>query len=425
VSAPFTSPVTGWRVRGWELWSLPSRLPLYLLGVESVALVLTVRALFFQLPSVSGLIRCGIFLGLFLLFQRPSARIERLRIKLSESHKIDMTSVWTFAAVVAVPGGYAALLSVIIAALSARTRLRSGQQPHRQIFNAATVALACLAGSEMLHLPHPAMAGVSDGALGAVSMALAIAVYTTVNTALVSGAIFLASHPMPVRALFGTWEENALELATLCLGALTAVTAIYLPWLTALAIVPMVVLQRGALVKQLEVAATTDQKTGLLNAVTWSGLAEKELARASRDGKSGAMLIIDMDRFKAVNDTYGHMVGDAVLKAASAALTTELREYDTVGRFGGEEFVALLPDVDQQMVAGITDRILERIRTLQIVSPDNPDIRVGGFSASIGIALFPEHGTEVERLLHAADLALYQAKDSGRDRARFGSVVNG
>jgi diguanylate cyclase (GGDEF)-like protein len=181
----------------------------------------------------------------------------------------------------------------------------------------------------------------------------------------------------------------------------------------------MVVLQRGALIKQLEVAATTDQKTGLLNAVTWRQIVGKELARAERDRSGAALMIIDMDNFKAVNDTHGHMVGDAVLKAAADCLTDELREYDTVGRFGGEEFVALLPDVVPEVAARITERVLERIRTMHVESPDDPTKLLSGFSASIGVALYPHHGTEAELLLHAADAALYEAKRAGRDRVQF------
>jgi diguanylate cyclase (GGDEF)-like protein len=245
---------------------------------------------------------------------------------------------------------------------------------------------------------------------------LSLLIYTAVNTSMIAGAIFLAARPLPVRALFGTAQENALEIATLCLGGMTALTVMYTPWLTILSIVPMVVLQRGALIKQLEVAASTDPKTGLLNAVAWRHLAQKELARAARDRHSVAVMIIDMDRFKEVNDTHGHLVGDAVLVAVAERLTAELRQYDSIGRFGGEEFVAILPEVDLATARAVSDRILVRVRELKVFSPDAPSVPLGGFSASIGLSLYPDHGGDVESLLHVADSALYAAKSAGRDR---------
>ncbi|MGX7677827.1 GGDEF domain-containing protein [Jatrophihabitans sp. DSM 45814] len=395
----------------------------YLFTVEAVAAVFALTSVVVMVMTMSvslaAAARFVIFIGLFAFFQRVSSRTERLRIRVFDSHQIDMTSVWTFAGVVALPMGLSATLAIVITTSMFGLRLRNGRPPHRQVFNAATVVLACIAGSAVLHDARPHFALLSPGATEAVCVAIAIVIYTLVQTTLVGGAIYLAAHPIPVRSLFGTWEENALELATLCLGGMTAIVALYVPWLTALAVVPMVVLQRGALFKQLEAAATTDQKTGLLNAVTWRQIVGKELARAERDRQGAAMLIIDMDKFKSVNDTYGHMVGDAVLKAAADALTTELREYDTIGRFGGEEFVALLPDVNPDVLSVITERVLARIRALEIQSPDNPDRMLTGFSASIGVALYPHHGTEVELLLHAADAALYEAKRGGRDRVQF------
>ena len=176
-----------------------------------------------------------------------------------------------------------------------------------------------------MHLISQHLGHLSGGAGAAAIVLLSMVVYTAVNTTMIAGAIYLAARPLPVRALFGTAEENALEVATLCLGGMTGLTVIYTPWLTVLSIIPLVVLQRGALIKQLEVAATTDPKTGLLNAVAWRQIAQKEIARAARDRHTVALMIIDMDRFKAVNDTHGHLVGDAVLVAVAERLTAELR----------------------------------------------------------------------------------------------------
>ena len=408
--------------RRFDLASLPRDLAGYLVGAEVVATVWTVYALLGETVHRADLVRFGVFAVLFAAFQLISPRIERMRMRLADSHEIDMTSVWTFAGVIALPTGLSALLALIIGLAMARLRSKAGSRPHRQVFSLAAVLLSCLTASSVLHdvADHSSLpASVPAGAWQALTVVLCIVLYTTVNTAMVAGAIFLSARPRKVRDLLGTSDDNALELATLCLGGLTALAVAHEPWLTFLVIVPMTVLQRGALVKQLEVAATTDPKTGLLNAVAWRQLAQKELARAERDHTSAAVLIVDMDNFKLVNDNYGHLVGDRVLVAVAQCLTAELREYDSLGRFGGEEFVAVLPDVDAPTARAITDRILQRVRTMEIQPTEGMTEALTGLSASIGVALYPTNGLEVEGLLHVADSALYTAKNAGRDRVEF------
>lgn len=402
--------------RSWELWSLPKDLAQYLILAELGAVLWTVFALMTDTISRSDLIHFGVLAVLFAAFQQISPRIERMRIRMADSHQIDMTSVWTFAGVIALPSGLSALLALLISVAMTVLRLRAGIHPYRQMFTAATVMLACLTGSAIVKLSSSHLGHLSGDASGAAIVLLSLVAYTAVNTTMIAGAIFLAARPLPVRALFGTAEENGLEIATLCLGAMTGLTLVFTPWLSFLSIVPLVVLQRGALIKQLEVAATTDPKTGLLNAVAWRQVAQKEIARAARDRHTVALMIIDMDRFKAVNDTHGHLVGDAVLVAVAERLTAELRQYDSIGRFGGEEFVAILPEVDMPTARAVSHRILARVRELEVFSPDAPAVPLGGFSASIGVALYPNNGADVESLLHVADSALYAAKSAGRDR---------
>ncbi|HEY0168455.1 MAG TPA: GGDEF domain-containing protein [Jatrophihabitans sp.] len=410
--------------RSWELWSLPKDLARYLLLAEVAAVLWTVTALLTETVTRSDLIRFGVLAALFAAFQQISPRIERMRIRMADSHQIDMTSVWTFAGVIALPSGLSALLALLIAVAMTVLRLRAGIHPYRQMFTAATVMLACLTGSAIVNVTSTHLAHLSGGLGGAGIVLLSLVAYTAVNTTMIAGAIFLAARPLPVRALFGTAEENGLEVATLCLGGMTGLTLVFTPWLSFLSIVPLVVLQRGALIKQLEVAATTDPKTGLLNAVAWRQIAQKEIARAARDRHTVALMIIDMDRFKAVNDTHGHLVGDAVLIAVAERLTAELRQYDSIGRFGGEEFVAILPEVDMATARAVSYRILARIRELEVFSPDAPLVPLGGFSASIGVALYPDNGADVESLLHVADSALYAAKSAGRDRVECVGLAN-
>jgi diguanylate cyclase len=223
------------------------------------------------------------------------------------------------------------------------------------------------------------------------------------------------------RVLIGSYDDNLIELATLCLGGLVALAALYQPWLAVLVIAPMYTLQRGALVRELETAATTDAKTGLLNAVAWEQLAKRELVRGERERYSVAVLIIDIDRFKLVNDRFGHLAGDDVLRGIGRSLGGAMREYDTVGRFGGEEFVAVLPEADEISALTVAERVrsrVNRIRVSDLVEGIEPVDDVV-LAVSIGVACTPVDGFELAELLHAADQALYRAKESGRNQVQL------
>ena len=198
------------------------------------------------------------------------------------------------------------------------------------------------------------------------------------------GVIALQEPPVPgrrgrVRHLLGKVDDIALEIATLSLGALTAVSVMLNPWLVLLVLVPLVVLHRADMARQFEQRAATDGKTGLLNAAAWHEKAERALHRAHRQGAGSGVLILDLDHFKSVNDTYGHLAGDEVLAAVAEALRAEVREGDVVGRFGGEEFVVLLRDLEltsagRRQMAAAAERIRARVARLavEVNTPDGP-----------------------------------------------------
>jgi diguanylate cyclase (GGDEF)-like protein len=130
-----------------------------------------------------------------------------------------------------------------------------------------------------------------------------------------------------------------------------------------------------------------------------------------------AVLMIDLDHFKRINDTYGHLTGDDVLAAVAVAISGAVRQGDTVGRFGGEEFVVLLPGIGRADVLGIAERVRVAVGELNVViSTGGGTIRVGGLSVSIGVARFPDAGPALDDVLRSADAALYRAKDAGRNR---------
>jgi two-component system, cell cycle response regulator len=159
----------------------------------------------------------------------------------------------------------------------------------------------------------------------------------------------------------------------------------------------------------LQFQATHDPLTGLFNRGAIVGILQKELTRAQRERNSVSVILVDLDHFKKINDTQGHSAGDAVLRQVAERMQSSVRSYDSVGRYGGEEFLIVLPGCSSRMG---TERA-EQIRlTLGEPSPHSPESRI---SASMGVAS-AQSPTEMEELLSTADAALYRAKRNGRNR---------
>jgi diguanylate cyclase (GGDEF)-like protein len=372
------------RLRGWDLWTTPRAMLAFVLTVDAVMFLVSFCLVSNADTDMSGVIRLLVLLALWVAFEETSNRIAQMRVRLANYGHVDMTSVWTFAAALVLPPALTVFLCAVVLGYAwLRHERRSGMRP-----------------------AYRAVLGV----------AVAMLVYAAVNFFVLFVAIYLAVRPVKLTELLENRQDVTLEFATLCLGGLTALALADQPLLAVLVVPPLFVLQRSVLTKQLEIAATTDAKTGLLNAATWQSMAQHELARAHREHESAALLIIDMDNFKLVNDTYGHIAGDVVLRAVADCLVRELRQYDAIGRFGGEEFVAMLSGVDEFTAVGISERVREQIQLLEVSTPVGGQPALIALSASIGISCFPEHGGELEDLLHAADSALYAAKRAGRNR---------
>ena len=160
---------------------------------------------------------------------------------------------------------------------------------------------------------------------------------------------------------------------------------------------------------------TTDHLTGASNRAHFFEVAEREALRCRRDGVSTALLLLDIDHFKNVNDTFGHAVGDEALKAISAACRGALRPQDTMARLGGEEFVILLPSTDLQRAGEVAERLRGSIASLVIVTPSE----VLTVTASFGCSVMDEKTIDVAVVLAASDRALYAAKRAGRNRVVF------
>ncbi len=173
-----------------------------------------------------------------------------------------------------------------------------------------------------------------------------------------------------------------------------------------------VAIENAIVYERVENLAATDGLTGLFNRRYLEGALERELARAERSCSSLALLLLDIDHFKSFNDTYGHAMGDLVLKNVATTLQRGLRQADVLARFGGEEFVVLLPQVGERGALESAERIRAALESSGI-HPGGSGKRV---TVSIGLAMFPDDADSSESLLSAADEALYRAKDAGRNR---------
>jgi diguanylate cyclase (GGDEF)-like protein len=407
-------------VRGWKVWALPRPVLVMVLTVQLAAAVLV--ALTAMTDTVTGrdLGRFGVLLAFGLLVAEFSRYIEQMRRRLSDTPHVNMTSV-TIVPIALLAGPFlGAVATMVLYAHSwwRAWRWAAGVTVYRATFNASAVIVsACAtAGVGWLFGDERMLDGGGPEVL--IGLTLVIMTYWVTNSVLVGLVIALADREHSIARLVGPWGENALEIVTLCLGAMTAALMQWRPWLAALVVPLVYVLHRSASVQHLEVAASTDSKTGLLNMGTWQCLADRGLEKARRRGTPVALLMADLDYFKRVNDTYGHPVGDRVLSEVADVIRRQVRLGDLVGRFGGEEFVVFLSDVTHEGAVEVAERIRRAVRTTRIDPPPSA-IQAGtsalALSVSIGVASDASGGRDLTELMTIADSAAYTAKQRGRD----------
>ncbi|MBT8344630.1 MAG: EAL domain-containing protein [Sulfurovum sp.] len=180
-----------------------------------------------------------------------------------------------------------------------------------------------------------------------------------------------------------------------------------------LVVIAQDITERMDLESKLEKMATVDSLTGIYNRYKMNEELDIEIERAKRYGSSFACVMLDIDRFKSVNDTYGHNVGDTVLKELTVAISKQIRQSDRFGRWGGEEFLLLLPELDKEHAVMFTEKLRKAVANYSFQD-------VSQITASFGVTIFNHNDTK-ESLLKRADTALYQAKDEGRNKVIFHS----
>ena len=268
---------------------------------------------------------------------------------------------------------------------------------------ALTIALAVVLAST-IYLIRDALPNPNEGVTTLYVIPVAI-------VAMRFGAVGGAVAALISLALFASWELSSDDVTVGPIGYASRGTAFLVMGL----IVGRFATERRVLVARLGALATVDRRTGLANRHKFEREFEAELARVRRHGRPGAVLIADLDGFKAINDTLGHRAGDEVLRDVAMLLTDQVRVTDVVARVGGDEFVLLLPDTPPADAALVADRIREAVPA-RVHEVDGEPVAVG---VSVGCATFDGDTTSSPaELLHVADEAMYRAKAlSRRDRA--------
>ena len=404
----------GMVIRDWAWWRLPLGLRWYVAALPALAIaVIGVEAArtdwrVSDLAKFLLLVCCG------MISVASTPRIMYAYPGLTK----DFTTVWVLPTAILLPPIYAALAPIPFL-MTLQLWVHRGVV-HRTVFTAASISLTYVAVSALFRWFPPSFAGETVGSgMHAFTWALAVtACYVIGGRAqhfLVVGAIKL-SDPS-VRVLDMEWHRDALQelFVETDLAVLITLAVAISPALVFIA-VPTVLLVRRFLVFPVLVAQSrVDAKTGLLNVSTWDREAEAELSRAGRSGTPLALALLDIDHFKSVNDTYGHLVGDKVLRAVADALTAQLRSYDRAGRFGGEEFVLLLPQTGRADAHGIAERLRRHVEDMAVPIDNSESPEYVRLTISIGVSSTEGATCELTDLLAAADAALYYAKQNGRN----------
>src|SRR4051794_15903600 len=211
-----------------------------------------------------------------------------------------------------------------------------------------------------------------------------------------------------------SFESLSTDFILATLGLAVAAFWNLNPWLIPFAIAPLLLIHRSLAIPQLQAEARVDPKTALFNPRHFASVMQEELGRAQRFQRPLSLIMADLDLLRDINNTYGHLAGDAVLRGISEVFRQQLRHYDVPARFGGEEFSILLPETPPDQAFEIADRIRRAVaaRLFEVETSSEP-IRA---TISMGIAGFPRDGSDMNELVHQADLAVYRAKLQGRNR---------
>ncbi len=344
----------------------------------------------------------------FLLLAAGAAVTQLFTVRNQRNYSYHMTGVFLVPAILLLPTGLVALMP-LVQRLPDWVRRRTPWP--LQAFNVSAYTLAVLAAKGGVEV-------VRATTEGAVTLALAgfvaVTVFVTVQSLVSAPMVMLARRCSLRETGIFTFQGLSTELVLAALGVGVAFLWDQNPWLVPFALAPLLVVHRSLAVPMLEAEARVDAKTGLFNARHFATVLESEFGRARRFERPLSVLMADLDLLREVNNTYGHLAGDVVLREIAEVLRNELRHYDVPARFGGEEFAVVLPESSADEAAETAERIRRAVAARQITVDTSPEpISV---TISIGVATFPGDAADQRDLVHQADVAVYRAKVQGRNR---------
>ena len=411
-------------VRTWALWSLPRWLTAFVLAV--VAVDVAAIGIAARLTPFTGhnLTMFGVLLSCTAIAVELSRRAGE-----QGGMPKDVQGVWEFPMAILLPPLFALIAPISRIALQ-QWRVRRAP-PHRRIFSAASIGLSYGAASLTFHglsraLTGAAGAPLSDGLTWTLLVTFSALAMSAVNKTIIMTAVKGTDPTARIRTRVFDGEPLYNDIAEICIGVLVTYGVAGNLFLAPAALPVITLLHRSLRHAQLVTDSRTDSKTGLLNAATWEHEATMELGRAVRTRTPLAVALLDIDRFKVINDTYGHLTGDQVLKEIARVLDSMLRDYDHAGRFGGEEFSLLLPQTRAVDAFRIAERVRANIASLSIIAPGATGGERVHVTVSIGVAALDAGSKrEYAELMAAADAALYRAKAGGRDQVQMISTTRG
>ena len=411
-------------VSGWPIWSLPRWLSVFVLAVIAVDVVAI--GILASFTTVTGH-----DLALLALLLACTAFAVELSRRAGEPGGMikDVQGVWELSVAILLPPLYALIAPIVrIALLQYRVRRAP---TYRRVFSGASLGLSYCAASVTFHglsglVPTSANGTLTHGAVWILLVALSVLVKSVLSKAMIMTAVKGTDPAASIRTELFAGESLYNDAAEICISVLVTYGVAGNPFLAPVALPVVTLLQRSLRHVQLVNDARADSKTGLLNAATWEREATAELARAVRTRTPMAVALLDIDKFKVINDTYGHMVGDEVIKEIAHTLNDLLRDYDRAGRFGGEEFALLLPQTRAVDAFRIAERVRANIAGLSIIAPGATGGERVHVTVSIGVAALDSGSKrEYAELMAVADAALYRAKAGGRDQVQMISTTRG
>ena len=382
---------------------LPATIYFFIIGVAAAAA---------SIPLLTHLQAGTHSWATFIVLGSAAALAQLFVVRTPRNQSYHTTIVFLIPAVMLLPPELVVLIGVI---QHVPEWLKNRNAWYSQTFNICNYTISLLAAWASFHATLGAAHLIPNADLRlALAGLAAAAVLVGVNHILLAPMLhFYYSHSIKELGIF-SFESLSTDLVLAALGVGIGTFWDLNPWLLPFAVAPLLLIHRSLSVPQLQEEARVDPKTGLFNARYFAAALAEELARSQRFERPMTLIMADLDLLRDINNTYGHLAGDAVLKGIAETFRTQLRHYDVPARFGGEEFAILLPETPPEQAFEIAERIRRAVAASATdVETSSEPIRA---TVSIGVAAYPRDGVDANELIHQADLAVYRAKLQGRNR---------